>query len=307
MNATHEHPPMGVLGSEEIRRRKNDIFSADSEEKCIKEASYELRVARDMLLVGGKWYNEGHGYADDEDHVFVAPGEIAWFSTIEKFHMPSDVVGSVGIKFKFSRLGLTPLFGFQVDPFYGRGIDDERLYLAVSNLGPSPIQITLGDSVFIIEFRTVAGDVQWLHEERGHTGKDVAKVAAGMAGSAHQGFVNAIRQELRQEFGVRLESIEKGTRQLVMFGVFLVAAALLAGALTALFAILSTLPDDGARDFTFPMLNTWFRRASIAILIAISIILVLIFVNLVLQLFTKIRDSTTPIFARYFWKPWKDK
>ena len=49
--------------------------------------------------------------------------------------------------------------GIQVDPFYGWGRDDERLYIRVANLGNDPISIPVGDEVFTFELHAVSGSI----------------------------------------------------------------------------------------------------------------------------------------------------
>ena len=95
----------------------------------------------------------------------IRPGEMALLPTIESFNMPGNLAGDIKIKFSHSRQGLTPLFGPKVDPYFGRGHCDERLYLWVSNLGASPITLRRGERVFTVQFHKLWGESTRVQEE----------------------------------------------------------------------------------------------------------------------------------------------
>ena len=141
-----------ILGREEIHRRlKNeDIFRKCTwDEKCLREASYVLRIADDGLLLDGKFYDpfdRENRYKGD--YIVIDPGKIAILSTKEEMVMPSDLVGKIGIRLEYALLGLTGLMGIQVDPRYGRDKEHERLYIRVANFGNNPIRLSAGDGVF---------------------------------------------------------------------------------------------------------------------------------------------------------------
>lgn len=125
---------MCVLSEQAIASRVDDIFTNSSWcSDSIQEASYDLRVdTGPYLQIGGKWYDAENPYKSP--YIEIEPGELAMLPTAESFCMPSDLVGSIKIKFSHSRKGLAPLFGPKVDPYFGKGHDGgERLYLSVSN------------------------------------------------------------------------------------------------------------------------------------------------------------------------------
>ena len=150
-----------ILGREEIHRRlKNGEIFRDCtwDEKCLREASYVLRIAKDGLLLDGNFYGPG----DKEnryqgDYIVIDPGKIAILSTNEELVMPSDLVGKIGIRLEFALLGLTGLMGIQVDPLYGHDKTHERLYIRVANFGNAPIRLSPGAKVFTFELHEVAG------------------------------------------------------------------------------------------------------------------------------------------------------
>ena len=144
-----------ILSGEEIHRRLKvgDIFVDETwDEDCLKEASYALRIAKDGLLIDGKFYDpldEENKYSND--FIVIGPGKIAILSTMEKLYMPADLLGKIGIRLEYALLGLTGLMGIQVDPLYGRGEAPERLYIRVANYGNDPIQLLPEDRVFTFE------------------------------------------------------------------------------------------------------------------------------------------------------------
>ena len=148
-----------ILGKDAIRERLKDgqIFKDGTwVEESIMEASYALRVASDGLLLGGKRYRPDKDSI--EERIAIKPGEIAILSTIERLNMPGNLVGKLGIRFNYATQGLTGLMGIQVDPFFGWGHDDERLYIRVANLGNEAVPIDLGADVFTFELHEIQGE-----------------------------------------------------------------------------------------------------------------------------------------------------
>ena len=277
----------GVLGSEQIRKRRGEIFASNWSEDCVQEASYDLRVADDVLMVERKLYRHGDPY---KNLCFnINPGDLALLSSVETFHMPRNVAGRLGIKFKYTRKGLTPLFGAQVDPYYGHGIKypdqtGERIYLWVSNLGPSPILIETGEKVFTIEFHTIDGKAENLQGDRKPIRDEIEKQAYNMQTSARIGFMDVVRDEVIQEtkddisrLNVRVDAIEGGTQQIVLFGVFLVASAILATSIAAMFAMIFAI-DLGGESYIARSLTT---NAVRTLLFFVAVVLTVALLSLV--------------------------
>ena len=233
---------MCVLSGKEIDRRGKEIFNEGSwSPECCQEASYDLRVdTGPFLRIGGKLYEKGSCYT--KTHIKIEPGELAMLPTVESFCMPEDLVGSIKIKFSHSRQGLTPLFGPKIDPYFGRGHKDERLYLWVSNLGMSTIIIERGEPVFTVQFHTLVGAPPEF-KKKDQIGPTVAKEARKITGQ-NLGFMDTMKRQVTDNLDSRISRVEHGTQQVVVFGVFLVASALLAGAITAMFAMVFALNTD---------------------------------------------------------------
>lgn len=236
---------MCVLTGKEIFRRRHDIFRGDTWAKdSFQEATYDLRIdTGPVLRVGGKVY-EKCGLKYEESNLTIQPGEMALLPTIESFDMPSDLVGDIKIKFSHSQQGLSPLFGPKVDPYFGHGHCDERLYLWVSNLGVNPITLRRGERVFTVQFHKLWGDAPEF-VKKPKLAPQMAKEAYRLGSRAHLGFVDKIESSVENNLGDRLAQVEQGTKSVIMFGLFLIASALLAGALTTLFMMMSEDTNAG--------------------------------------------------------------
>ena len=126
--------------------------------------------------------------------------------------------------------------GIQVDPFYGWGHDDERLYIRVANLSNDDIVIPLYDEVFTFELNVVYGyvpvpekrrDLMWL------------RIQDTLSSQSNKSWSNVTQVQVDLEnTRDRLQSDIKGVRDylqpLVMFGIFLVAVTILGVALTVI-------------------------------------------------------------------------
>ena len=243
-----------ILGKDAIRKRldNGEVFKKGTwVEESILEASYALRIASDGLLLGG------HRYSPDKKskigQIKIKPGEIAILSTMERLNMPGDLVGKLGIRFDYASQGLTGLMGIQVDPYFGQGHDDERLYIRVANLGNEEIPIDPGAGVFTFELHRVEGNVPDPSEPRlamWHRLQDVLADQEKISWS----FVTRVqynvernqqrlkRQEdkLQNEIKSAKAEIRDYLQPLIMFGIFLVAVAILGVALSVIVAMRST-------------------------------------------------------------------
>ena len=245
-----------ILGHNEIHNRltTGQIFKKGSwEPRCVKEASYVLRVADDGLMLDGERYRPGKESIMTD--IVIKPGKIAILSTMERMNMPSNLLGKIGIRFDYACQGLTGLMGIQVDPFYGWGHDDERLYIRVANLGNDAITIPLYAGAFTFELHSVSGyvpvpkkarDLMWLRiqdtlsEQRDASWSYVTQVQSDSDKALSE--VRSQLSEHRDSLDERLsseatslkdslssetESIRQHLQPVVMFGIFLVAVTIL--------------------------------------------------------------------------------
>ena len=184
-----------------------------------------MRVdTKPVLRIGGKLYEGNVKY--ESNFMTIEPGEVALLPTMETFRMPSNLVGDIKIKLSHTIEGLTPLFGPKIDPCFGRPYPDERMYLMVSNLGVEPIRLKRGERVFTVQFHKLYGELPKLQQKKRIAPK-VAAAAHRMGGETSLGFVSRIEDNVETKLGARLDRVEHGTVQVVMFGILLVASALL--------------------------------------------------------------------------------
>jgi deoxycytidine triphosphate deaminase len=106
--------------------RAEKIFKDKTwDEKNVRGAAYDLRVADDFLVVPSKDGPNGKGYRKykkgekRDTFIVLEPGDVAFISSYEKIHMPWTLAGNIGIKFGLARNGVLILTGLIVDPGYG--------------------------------------------------------------------------------------------------------------------------------------------------------------------------------------------
>ena len=216
--------------------------------------SYALRVAKDGLLVDGKFHDPGKDY--DGDYIKLEPGKIAILSTEERLIMPEDLVGKLGIRLKYAHQGLTGLMGIQVDPLYGHERNGEPLYIRVANFGNETIQLSPGDDVFTFE----------LHELKGTFSRrnklstwDRMKDGLRYQSNASWSYVTRVEDNL----SAQTQNLKDFVQPLVMFGVFLVSVTILGVAL----AILIRVPEPSVVEDS-SWLTAGERRALLWVLLA---------------------------------------
>lgn len=223
-----------ILSGYEILRRLNagEIFRKDSWDKTsVKEASYALRIAGDGLLVGGTFFEPQQRY--EGDYIHIEPGQIAILSTIERVHMPANLVGRIGIRLKYALQGLTGLMGIQVDPLYGQLTPNERLYIRVVNFGNESIRLSPGAEVFTFELQQVHGSIPELPKQG--TWERI-KDALSHQSQLSWSYITKVDNDVSKQ----RKDIRRSLQPVVMFGVFLVAVTILGVALSVILAIRNT-------------------------------------------------------------------
>ena len=232
-----------ILDKDAIRERLNngEVFKAGTwVEDSIKEASYALRVASDGLILRGKRYRPGEDSI--EGRIEINPGEIAILSTIERLNMPGDLVGKLGIRFDYATQGLTGLMGIQVDPYFGWGHEEERLYIRVANLGNETVEVQPGDDLFTFELHKVEGDVPVPSEPRLPMWHRLQEILADQSHISWS-FVTRVQHDVedtQEQVRSAREEIRNYLQPLVIFGVFLVAVTILGVALSVILSVRNT-------------------------------------------------------------------
>lgn len=221
---------MSVLGAAEITKLKDEIFAEDTfSESCLRAAAYDLRVQVDR---NG---SNSPGLEIDHATIVLKKGQTIALESVELLSMPWELAANIGVKHRKAMRGLFLSPGLFIDPGFGRSLpsgraEGRRLKTLATNMGQDPIELRLGpegDHVVGIQFFRVegAGPKREVRVE-----DDSAK---GLA----------IFEDLaRVESSVlKIEDIahhtEAATQSVVVFGVFLVTAAIIGAIFTAIIAI----------------------------------------------------------------------
>lgn len=112
-------------------------------EKQLQGASYDIRIGKEVMISNKELVIN----MEDKSTAKIEPGEFALISTHEYFEIPKDIAGNIGGKTYFTRRGLIPLTGLQIDPGF-KGI----LAIGVFNSSPKNIIIEYLESFCTIQF-----------------------------------------------------------------------------------------------------------------------------------------------------------
>src|SRR4051812_44502314 len=100
-----------VLSSEEITNRvaDGDIFSQGTfDERNLRAASYDLRIATDLMRIPSANPDEGIFERDQHnpDPIKLEPGDVAFVTSVEEFQVPWDIAGNIGVRFGLAGKGV---------------------------------------------------------------------------------------------------------------------------------------------------------------------------------------------------------
>ncbi len=262
-----------VLAASEIRRRAAEIFASGWDDASLQAASYDLRIAPVLLILPG-----GIRHGEDRPHhnpFVLNSGDVALVSTIERVRVPWDLIGNISIKFSYARKGILVLTGLIVDPGYGSAVDDgERLHFVIANTSTERVVISPErDRIASLQFITLCGDpdrskaVSSADLERElFEGEPPRKLALGF-------FEELARVRDKVD---NFEASIRGTRDVVFFGVFLIAATLLAGLATTIILLASQQTLSArVRSITHALPSTW-PQAIVAVSIVAAVTALLI-------------------------------
>lgn len=114
-------------------------------------ASYDMRVGRKVLKSLREREVSPLVDMEKEEVLQIGTGEFVEIMTLEKVQLPPNICGRIGIRSYFTRKGLIPFAGPQVDPGF-RG----HLIISVFNTGPRPIIMKYGEPFCTIEFHELS-------------------------------------------------------------------------------------------------------------------------------------------------------
>lgn len=222
----------------------------------LRNAAYDVRVADDFLIVPDHDYPKGRKYKKGEHRkkpIILQPGEVAFLSTRERVCIPWDVCANIGIKFGYARQGILVLTGLLVDPGFGlrqsadgkwEAKPDERIHFLVANVGSNTVVINPGrDKIISMQFFQIDEPAVKTYVP---SGEDMETEFFGDKSTAEPGlaFFRHMTTAMTEIEGIRgrLDAVERGTQQLVYFGVFLLSTTVLAAAISYSLASLSSDP-----------------------------------------------------------------
>jgi len=210
---------------------------------------------------------------------------ISVLTSQEEITLPSTLVASCGITFSLANQGLIQLFGPQINPgFKGRFIAE------IFNAGPKDVPLIRSQEILKMAISNVSGNTQkptnaperdWLETfrnldatiteteliPRDEMKSQIRDVNDKLAPLTVGQQVNA---DKLTSIGSRLDAIEGGYRTVTLFAVFLIAAAILVGALTGLTTSLAAIPSSSPVNAIIP-----YTVVGIPILLAIMAVFTL--------------------------------
>lgn len=259
----------GPLGYSELHRRltageifRQGTWHADN----IRAAAYDLRMADDFMIVPDKDFPNGRRYdrgTRRTDPVILRPGDVAFCSTRERIAIPWDLSGNIGIKFGFPRRGVLVLTGLLVDPGFGMekssGNDwypkaDERLHFLLANVGANDVVLRPGeDKIASLQLFPVTGNVRQAEVQ---STSDIQREFFASDTHLKVGlwFFNEMAEvrEIVSKYEQRINAVHEGANQVVLFGVWLIAASLL---VSAIGLVLSAIGSEAVAQGAASVMN----------------------------------------------------
>lgn len=245
------------------------IFRRDTwDEGALSGASYDLRIADDRIVTAKKIYNTGAG--ERASRIVLNKGETAMVSTAEKFCVPWGIVGNMSQKFSLAKEGLLVHTGSIVDPGYGmrkggkgwEADEDVRVHFYLVNVGKDPIILKPGQSIVTIQFSEIEEPSEKKERPRRppELGADSVEFFSVMNlyRTAQEELQRKMEDDVRR-LDTSLGEVSKGYQQLVFFGIYVLAAALLTIFGANLLALKDTLVGDSGA--------WWFKLVAAVVLL----------------------------------------
>lgn len=232
-----------MLTKQSISDLLKDIFEDGTyDTKLVDVASYHLRIDDKELTVGGIRYgdNNPYPYQANRGKIVLPRHQISLVSTIERFHLPEDLVARGGISLRLAKRGLIGLFGPQIEPGY-KG----RFYAVIWNAGPNDVELDKGEGLLKVEFLKTDG------KQVGSTTPGMADFDSAITAKSLNGDLEEELRKVSESYGkaeARITRLEgsmdesiRGYRTVTVFAVFLIAATILGVMLNTLFQSTTTL------------------------------------------------------------------
>jgi deoxycytidine triphosphate deaminase len=315
-----------VLATSELlgRLQRGEIFRPNSwVPENLHGAVYDLRIAEDGLIIpdlqkAGDRIPYHRGTARSNP-VILRPGDVAFVTSAERFSVPWDLAGNIGVKFSFAKRGLLVHTGAFIQPGFGMRKDaggawiaceDERLHFFIANLNSADTSFSPGqDRIASVQFHHLSGDPDRQEVESGLKGEEelfsqkdrwqtlasIEKLEA--AERKHVAEISKISG--RQEAIEKRQDIAEGVSNYVLvFGVFLVAAALLGAVYTQIMSLLSSGEVRGwLQTLDKLSISTQTMVIVLALMLLVTVLLIvvlLVAVDLVKRVVKRQASPTSP-------------
>jgi len=161
------------------------------DEKSLNPASYDARIGKWAFSSSVKQKTD----VESKGSILLEPGDFAVVTTFEKFELPLDVAGLIGIRSHYARKGIIELSGPQVDPGF-KGV----LVIGLFNASPRGIIIPYKEPFLTIDFVQLVqpakegykgpyqdqdtiptADIEWLTETKGMSFGEVVKTLGSLS------------------------------------------------------------------------------------------------------------------------------
>jgi deoxycytidine triphosphate deaminase len=269
---------LAVLSKDRIQKRLGDVFEAGTfDESGIDRAAYNLHLDDQEIIVDGNlYYHDENPYRTSEHHgrIILPARKITIVTSIERFHMPADLVARGGVSLRLANKGLIGLFGPQIDPGYSG-----PFIAVVWNSGPDDLELNKGDHIVKLEFHTLESP----STEKPRPPKSIKEMDRRIT---EKSLLEDIDRRFRSvqdqvdklnsgenENRLKLSEIEKSYQTIVLFGVFLVASAVIGVVLGELSSQISSLSGLVDKSVLEAIVLAYF--ISIPVLAALLFVLIL--------------------------------
>lgn len=126
------------------------------DERCLSPASYDLRVGTEAFSSTRREKID----LKEKGLLIIEPGDFILVSTLETLRLSRKHAGRIGIRSHFTRRGIIPLTGPQVDPGW-----DGPLHIGLYNASPNDVVFPFQEPFCTIEFHEL-----YEPAEKGYTG-----------------------------------------------------------------------------------------------------------------------------------------
>lgn len=285
--------PTGLLDEAQLRVELDEeqIFAGGTwHERQLRPASYALRISGNGLAFQnpGETTSTVYKFEDPprKDSFVLQPGGMALVTSMERFQLSKYLAANIGVKFTLASRGVLVHTGMPVHPGFGLSTNDsdandikgKPLRFLLANISEKPVPITPEiDDIASIQFFRLAQPAEHRESPGGDELEDLYLERGMPLGPLSFFSSTAALRDAPAELDRRMTVMERGSSNVIFFGVYLVAAALLGLVLT--FAVNLTLVDGLAGRLATFLRNHHLQWAAlIGAVLAVLLVLVLPFV-----------------------------